>query len=116
MDDPKNSPAYGRVLDALDRLKSARIRADNTTVGAPRGPVTVTAALLRELSESPNATPALRTYAQRVASGSTTWDRIEVDAIPVPIEVIHMRADPSVTWPRSWPLPHEDEPYSIPWQ
>lgn len=77
---------------------------------------TVTVELLRRLAGSKYASPELRSFAISVATGDSSWDRIEVDAQPLPPEVSDMRADPMVIWPRHWPLPSDDEPYRIPWQ
>ncbi|WP_256977104.1 hypothetical protein [Rhodococcus sp. RS1C4] len=116
MTDPRNTPEYRRVLDAVDRLRAARLRADATPIHVDQGPVVVDEALLERISQARTASPELRTYGVRVASGSSTWDRIEFDAVPIPPEVEQMKADPRIVWPRHWPLPQEDQPYSIPWQ
>lgn len=116
MTDPKNSPTYNRVLEAVTRLETATRRAENTQIGAPRERTTVTVELLRRLAGSKFASPELRAFALSVTAGATTWDRIEVDATPVPPEVSHMRADPLVEWPRDWPLDSYEEPYRIAWQ
>lgn len=116
MDDPNVDAAYNKVLDALARLDAARRRAENTTIGASRTSITVTEALLRQLSGSPHATHELRAFAVAVAAGDSTWDRIEVDSRPVPDEVVELRADPLVVWPHDWPLDSGQEPYRIPWQ
>lgn len=116
MDDPNVGVAYDKVLDTLARLDTARRRAENTTIGASRTSITVTEALLEQLSGSPHATPELRAFAAAVAAGDSTWDRIEVDSRPVPAEVVELRGDPLVVWPHNWPLDSDDEPYRIPWQ
>lgn len=116
MIDPKDTPAHSRVLDAIARLEASRRRADNTVIGAPREKTTVTVELLQRLAGSKYASPVLQAFAVSVATGDSSWDRIEVDAQPLPPEVSDMRADPMVIWPRHWPLPSDDEPYRIPWQ
>lgn len=108
--------AYNKVLDALGRLETARHHADNTVIGGPRGRTVVTEALLERLARSIGASTELQKFAASVASGNTSWDRVEVDARPVPPEVSELRADPMVDWPTNWPIETDDQPYRIPWQ
>lgn len=108
--------AYKRVVDAVARLDEATRRAENTHIGARRVRTTVTIELLRRLANSKHASSELRAFALSVAAGDTDWDRIELDARPVPPEVSELRADPLVEWPRDWPLQSNEEPYRIPWQ
>lgn len=116
MDDLAATAARDRVLGSLDRLDASRRRAEHTSIGASGKRTSVTEALLARLSASARATPELRAFASQVAVGNTTWDRIEVDADPVPPEVSELRSDPHVDWPTNWPLHADEEPYRIPWQ
>ncbi|WP_254303451.1 hypothetical protein [Rhodococcoides kyotonense] len=116
IDEPVAGIAYNRVLDAVGRLENARRHADSVDVGAPRPRTAVTALLLDRLSRSPRASGELKRYAAHVAAGDTTWDRIEIDARPIPPEVSELRADPMVDWPANWPIEPDDQPYRIPWQ
>lgn len=116
MSDPKDSPAHDRVKEAIARLEAATRRAESTHIGASRERTLVTVELLRRLAGSRYASPELRAFGLSIAAGDTTWDRIEVDARPIPPEVQELQSDPRVEWPRDWPLDSNDEPYRIPWQ
>lgn len=116
MDDPAALAARNRVLDSLGRLDAACRRAEATKISASTQRTAVTAELLARLSASTGATRELRAFESEVAAGTTTWDRIEVDANPVPAEVSELRSDPYVDWPTNWPLLVDDEPYRIPWR
>ncbi|WP_072806041.1 hypothetical protein [Rhodococcoides yunnanense] len=111
-----DSNAYNKVLDAIGRLEDACRRAENVVIGGPRERTAVTEALLARLARSRVASQELQAYAASVASGITTWDRIEADARPVPPEIVELRSDPSVDWPLNWPTEPDDQPYRIPWQ
>lgn len=81
----------------------------------------VTAEQLARLARSSAASHDLVENAGRVALGEYVWERIEVDAVPIPPEVAELKADSTVEWPAQWPLPRRraeapEEPYRIPWQ
>ncbi|ORI12888.1 hypothetical protein BJD99_01570 [Rhodococcus sp. 1163] len=104
------------MLDSLSRLDAARRHADSVTIGSSTARHTVTAKFLARLAESTHASPELREFARRVSVKDTTWDRIELDAKPIPAEVRELRADPRVDWPGNWPLQTEEQPFRIEWQ
>ncbi|OZC68447.1 hypothetical protein CH251_20455 [Rhodococcus sp. 06-462-5] len=107
-------------MASCGELEAARARALDTdlkTTATHR----VTAELLARLASSPRASADLIHYAGRVASGECSWERIEVDADPVPPEVEELKADPRVEWPEHWPTPIAESdigshPYRIPWE
>ncbi|SNT27762.1 hypothetical protein [Rhodococcoides kyotonense] len=111
-----DDPAARKVLDAVGRLEEACRRADASPVAPIRKRTVVTEAVLERLARSPWASPELHAFASTVAAGGSTWDRIEVDARPIPPEVSELRADPSAGWPPNWPIEADDQPYRIPWQ
>ncbi|WP_415972138.1 hypothetical protein [Rhodococcus sp. 077-4] len=112
--------AYDRLMGSCRELEAARLRALDTDLRAAE-PHRVTAELLARLASSPRASIALTHYAGRVASGECSWERIEVDADPLPQEVDELKADPQVEWPDHWPTPTAEsdvssQPYRIPWE
>lgn len=107
--------AYNRLLDSCAHLETARRRVESTAVASGRKNRLVTAELLIRLAASSRASDALRDYAARVATGECEWNRIELDARPVPDEVAELKTDPHVEWPPDWPL-SEEVPYRIDWQ
>ncbi|QCB49607.1 hypothetical protein E5720_09425 [Rhodococcus sp. PAMC28707] len=111
-----DDPSYARVMESIARLEEARRHVDSVTIGASTARHTVTAKFLARLAESPHASPELREFARRVSVKDTTWDRIELDAKPIPAEVHELRADPLVDWPGNWPLQIEEQPFRIEWQ
>ncbi|OZC88560.1 hypothetical protein CH254_11690 [Rhodococcus sp. 06-412-2C] len=116
---PHARAAYGRLMASCDELEAARMRALNTDLKAPAGSRRVTAELLAHLASSPQASSDLIHYATRVASGECSWERIEVDADPVPPEVEELKADSQIMWPSEWPTSTTEvpsQPYRIPWE
>ncbi|MDV6260897.1 hypothetical protein [Rhodococcoides yunnanense] len=117
---PHARAAYDRLMASCGELEAARTRALDTD---PKATAThrVTAELLARLASSLRASSALTHYAGRVASGECSWERIEVDADPVPPEVEELKADPQIVWPSEWPSSTEEsdvgsQPYRIPWE
>ncbi|MCZ4516985.1 hypothetical protein O4220_00560 [Rhodococcus ruber] len=116
---PHARAAYDRLMGSCGELEAARTRALNTDLTARVGTRTVTAELLSRLASSPRASADLTLYARRVTSGACSWERIEVDADPVPPEVEELRADPQIVWPSEWPTSTKEvppQPYRIPWE
>ncbi|MDI9893369.1 hypothetical protein QM797_01415 [Rhodococcus sp. IEGM 1381] len=118
---PHARAAYDRLMASCGELEAARTRALSTDLKAPAGSRRVTAELLARLASSPQASAELIHHARRVASGECSWERIEVDADPVPPEVEELKADPQIVWPSEWPSSTEEsdvgsQPYRIPWE
>lgn len=116
---PHVRAAYDRLMTSCGELEAARKRALNTDLKAPAGTRYVTAELLARLASSRRASADLIHYATRVASGECSWERVEVDATPVPPEVEELKADPQIVWPAEWPTPIAEtgtSPYRIPWE
>ncbi|QII04328.1 hypothetical protein BH93_02185 [Rhodococcoides fascians A25f] len=116
---PHARPAYDRLMASCGELEATRVRALDTDLKAPAKTRTVTTELLVRLSSSPRASADLIHYASRVASGDGSWERIEVDADPVPPEVEELKADPQIVWPLEWPTSTTEvlsQPYRIPWE
>ena len=117
---PHARGAYDRLMTSCRELEAARVRALDTDLKTT-APHRVTAELLARLASSLLASSALVHYAGRVASGECSWDRIEVDADPVPSEVDELKTDPHIVWPSEWSTftrEHEvgSHPYRIPWE
>ena len=117
---PHARAAYDRLMASCRELEAARVRALDTDLKTT-APHRVTAELLARLASSLRASSALVHYAGRVASGECSWERIEVDASPLPPEVEELKADPRVEWPEHWPTPIAESdigshPYRIPWE
>ncbi|MEH6797080.1 MAG: hypothetical protein V7694_23420 [Rhodococcus sp. (in: high G+C Gram-positive bacteria)] len=116
---PHARAAYGRLMTSCGELEAARTRALNTDLKAPEKARTATEELLAHLASSPRASADLIHYAGRVVSGECNWERIEVDADPVPPEVEELKADPQIVWPSEWPTSTTEvlsQPYRIPWE
>lgn len=116
---PHARAAYDRLMTSCAELESARTRAVDTDLEASSGRRRVTAELLARLASSPHASTALARFAERVASGECSWERIEVDADPVPSEVDELKSDSQMIWPSEWPTPATEvpsRPYRIPWE
>lgn len=116
---PHARAAYDRLMASCGELEAARARALDVELNARAGSRTVTTKLLARLSSSPRASAQLEHYAGRVASGECSWERIEVDANPVPPEVEELEADPQIVWPSEWPKSTAEvpsRPYRIPWE
>ena len=118
---PHARAAYDRLMTSCSDLEAARARALDTDLKARMGTRTVTAELLARLASSPRASADLIRYAGRVALGECSWERIEVDADPLPPEVEELKADPQIVWPSEWPTSTTEsefgsEPYRIPWE
>lgn len=116
---PRARAAYDRLMTSCGELEAARTRALNTDLKAPAGTRHVTAELLARLASSRRASADLIHYATRVASGECSWERVEVDAAPVPPEVEELKADSQILWPAEWPTPIAEtgtSPYRIPWE
>lgn len=107
--------AYNRLMNSCADLETARRRVESTAVASGRKNRLITAELLARLAASPRSSIALRDYAARVDAGECAWNRVELDARPVPLEVAELKADPHVEWPHNWP-PVDGEPYRIDWQ
>ena len=118
---PHARAAYDRLMKSCSELEAARTRALNTDLKAQSGTRHVTAELLARLASSPRASAAMTRFADRVASGECSWERIELEASPLPPEVDELKGDPQIDWPAEWPTQNtEDEvgtqPYRIPWE
>lgn len=116
---PHARAAYDRLMTSCSELEAARTRALNTDLKTPAGTRHVTAELLARLASSPRASVELIHFADRVASGECSWERVEVDADPRPPEVEELKADPQIVWPNEWPTPIAEtgtSPYRIPWE
>ncbi|WP_156399545.1 hypothetical protein [Rhodococcus sp. Leaf278] len=118
---PHARVAYDRLMASCGELESARTRALDTDVKPPAGTRHVTAELLARLASSPRASAALARFADLVASGECSWERIELEASPLPPEVDELKGDPQIDWPAEWPTPNtedevESQPYRIPWE
>ena len=114
---PHARAAYDRLMASCGELESARTRALDTDLTARVGTRTVTAELLSRLACSPRASADLTLYARRVTSGECSWERIELEASPLPPEVDELKGDPQI----DWPTPNtedevESQPYRIPWE
>lgn len=117
---PQALAAYDRLMGSCRELEAARLRAHDTDLRAA-GPHRVTAESLARLASSPRASIALSHYAGRVTSGECSWERVEVDAHPLPPEIGELKADPQIDWPTDWPTPAtemdtDSPPYRIPWE
>ncbi|OZC94906.1 hypothetical protein CH275_28575 [Rhodococcus sp. 06-235-1A] len=116
---PHARSAYDRLMTSCGELEAARTRALDTDLKARVETRIVTAELLDRLASSPRASADLTHYARRVASGECSWERIEVDADPVPPEVDELKADSQIMWPNEWPTSTTEvpsQPYRIPWE
>jgi hypothetical protein len=112
---PHARAAYDRLMASCGELEATRTRASNADLKTR----TVTTELLARVASSPRASADLIHYARRVASGECCWERIQVDANPLPPEVDELTADPLIVWPSEWPTSTTDalsQPYRIPWE
>ena len=117
---PHARAAYDRLMASCGELQAARTRAVNTELPAAKTR-TVTKELLARLASSPRASSELIHYARRVETGECSWERIAVDASPLPPEVDELKRDPQIDWPTQWPTSTTDvdvgaQPYRIPWE
>ncbi|WP_245839156.1 hypothetical protein [Nocardia donostiensis] len=98
--DPEIEAAARRVMDSIDGLRTARIRAENMDVASVlHEPTVVTDELMFEFAALPYASPELRYYAERVRNGECRWQEIELLMRPLPPEVLDLRSSPNFIWP-----------------
>ncbi|GAA5103835.1 hypothetical protein GCM10023319_72010 [Nocardia iowensis] len=97
--DPEVEAIARKVMDAVDNLRTATIRLANVDVDELfDGPTEVTEEFIAMVAGMDTASPALKTYAERVGSGECRWCDIETLARPVPPEVAEMKSSPLFIW------------------
>ncbi|MFR9752276.1 hypothetical protein ACL02S_14740 [Nocardia sp. 004] len=114
--DPEIEAAARRVMDGVDDLRTARLRAERMDVAEIlRQPTPVTAELMSDLAALPHASPELRAYAERVRTGECRWSEIELFARPLPPEAVELKASPNFLWEwHSQPPPPPPSPPPAP--
>jgi hypothetical protein len=86
-------------MDAVDNLRTATIRLAGMDIDELfDAPTEVTEEFISMVAAMDTASPALKTYAERVAGGECRWRDIETLANPVPPEVAEMKNSPQFTW------------------
>ncbi|MEU7141375.1 hypothetical protein ABZ942_18110 [Nocardia sp. NPDC046473] len=139
--DPAVEAAYRGLMDAVDDLRTVRIRLDNFDLQAFLDePTEIDEEFMRLLAARPGASPELVAFAIRVQNGECRWPDIEALARPWPPELaelrtsdrfiwkwtpetpvtqpdshISARADPSVVGPSDWPDDFDDYPGRKSW-
>jgi hypothetical protein len=112
--DPAVEALVRNVMNAVDDLRTARIRLENLDVSALLHEATeVTDEFMSNLAAAPGASSALQAYAARVREGECLWRDIELLARPVPPEVAELKNSPQFVW--KWdPEPPPPPPRSSP--
>lgn len=103
--DPAVEHAYRRLMDATDRLSTARLRSQQYRHGDWDKRTDVDEQLMWRLADDANASNELREYADRVRSGECAWSEIESKLPVLPREIQEMKASPNFWWPWSSPEP-----------
>lgn len=104
--DPETAAAFRSLMDAVDDLRTARIRMENFDMQAFLDqPTEVTEEFMRVLAGVPGASPELVAYAARVANGECRWSEIEKLLQPLPAEVAEVRSSDRFIWTWSEPEP-----------
>ncbi|WP_416563180.1 hypothetical protein [Nocardia testacea] len=97
--DPAVDAIARKVMDAVDNLRTATIRLAGIDIDELfDGPTEVTEEFISMVAAMDTASPALKTYAERVTAGECRWRDIETLADPVPPEVAEMKSSPQFTW------------------
>jgi len=117
--DPAVEALVREVMDAVDDLRTARIRLENLDVSELLHEQTVVdEEFMSNLAAADIASPELRAYAERVRNGECQWRDIELLARPVPPEIVELKNSPNFVWrwdpepppPPSPPVPPTPRP------
>lgn len=104
--DPAVASAFRSLMDAVDDLRTARMRMESFDIQAFLDePTEVTEEFMRVLAGVPGASPDLVAYAARVANGECRWSEIERLLWPLPAEVAEVRTSDRFIWTWSEPEP-----------
>ncbi|PPJ40112.1 hypothetical protein C5E45_03310 [Nocardia nova] len=97
--DPAVEALVREVMDAVDDVRTARIRLENLDVSEIlHEPTVVDEEFMSNLAAADIASPELRSYAERVRNGECHWRDIEFLARPVPPEVLELKTSPHFIW------------------
>ncbi|QIS06956.1 hypothetical protein F5X71_35735 [Nocardia brasiliensis] len=115
--DPEVEAMARKVMAAVDNLRTATIRLSDIDIDQLfDGATEVTEEFISMVAGMDTASPALKAYAERVASGECRWSEIETRAHPMPPEVAEMKDSPQFTWkwtPEASQVPAA--PTELPW-